>query len=253
MRTSVTVAVLSVLILVAGGCEEPSRQASTVAPDVPAVASEKPQASGTLTLSVEQLAMLDWSRPAASRPKVVARRVVKGVGVDFDIQFPSNRPGSRAIDYISSGSGGRGAMIGLDVQGYEAFALKFTLLSVDRAAGSALPHQVVVGALFGPTGDGKIFGYEPLSLSFASNAEAGVAQTPLASERINQIGFHVHMANPQVWDPHTTVLTLRVEPAPGAAVLDTTSVVQEEPQQKSRSGPRTTESPDMGPARLGAW
>jgi len=253
MRTSVTVAVLSVVILLAGGCEEPSRQASTVAADVPVAAASNPSASGTLTLSVEQLALLDWSRPAASRPKVVARRVVEGVGVDLDIQFPGNRPGSRAIDYMSSGSGGRGAMVGLDVAGYEKFALKFTLLSVDGAAGSAMPHEVVVGALFGPTGDGRIFGYEPLTLSFGSKARTGIAQTPLASERIHQIGVHVHMANPDVWSPHRTMLTLRVEPVSGAAVLDTTPVVQEPSQRASRPGRRATESPDMGPARLGAW
>jgi hypothetical protein len=184
---------------------------------------------------------------------VVARRVVEGVGVDFDIQFPGNRPGSRAIDYISSGSGGRGAMVGLDVAGYEAFALKFTLLSVDGATGSASPHEVVVGALFGPTGDGRIFGYEPLSLSFGSKAKTGIAETPLASEKIHQIGLHVHMANPDVWSPHRTMLTLRVEPVSGAAVLDATPVVQEAPRRESRPARKTTESPDMGPARIGAW
>jgi len=252
MRTSVTVAVLSVLILLAGGCEEPARQASTVASDVPALAAN-PSASGTLTLSVAQLASLDWSRPAASRPRVVARRVVEGVGVDFDIQFPGNRPGSRAIDYLSSGSGGRGAMVGLNVAGYEAFALKFTLLSVDGATGSAIPHEVVVGALFGPTGDGRIFGYEPLSLSFGSKSKTGIAETPLASEKIHQIGVHVHMANPDLWSPHRTMLTLRVEPISGAAVLDTTPVVQETLRRESRPGRRTTESPNMGPARIGAW
>jgi len=104
-----------------------------------------------------------------------------------------------------------------------------------------MPHEVVVGALFGPTGDGRIFGYEPLTLPFGSKARTGIAQTPLASDRIHQ------------WSPHRTMLTLRVEPVSGAAVLDTTPVVQEPSQRASRPGRRATESPDMGPARLGAW
>lgn len=255
MRRSVTVAVLSVVILLAGGCEEPARQASTVAADVPAAAAAlQPSASGTLTLSVEQLGWLDWSRPAASRPKVVAQRVVDGVGVEFDIQFPSNRPGARSVDYVSSGSGGRGVMVGLDVQGYETFALKFTLLSVDGAAGSALPHQVVVGALTGPTADGKVFGYKPLSLAFASGRVTGIAQTPLGLERIRQIGIHVHMENPDVWSSDKTLLTLRVEPVSDAAVLAVSPVLPEASARKSSPRREAPGSPKLaGPSRLGTW
>ena len=254
MRRSVTVAVMSVLILLAGGCEEPARQASTVAADAPAVAPLKPSASGTLTLSVEQLGWLDWSRPAASRPKVVAQRVVEGVGVEFDIQFPSNRPGARSVDYVSSGSGGRGVMVGLDVEGYETFALKFTLLSVDGAAGSALPHQVVVGALTGPTADGKVFGYKPLSLAFGSGRVTGIARTPLGLGRIRQIGIHAHMENPDVWSSDKTLLTLRVEPVSDGAVLAVSPVLPEASARKSSPRQETPGSrKGVGPSRLGTW
>jgi len=254
MRRSVTVAVLSVVVLLAGGCQKQERPPSAVATDVSADAPVKPLPSGTLTLSVEQLGWLDWSRPAASRPKVVAQRVVEGVGVEFDIQFPSNRPGARSVDYVSSGSGGRGVMVGLDVQGYETFALKFTLLSVDGAAGSALPHQVVVGALTGPTADGKVFGYKPLSLAFASGRVTGIAQTPLGLGRIRQIGIHVHMENPDVWSSDKTLLTLRVEPVSDAAVLAVSPVLPEASARKSSPRREAPGSPKLaGPSRLGTW
>ena len=49
---------------------------------------------------------LDWDGEVASHAKIVRKRIVGDSAVEFDIHFPSNEPGNRSIDYVSSGAGG---------------------------------------------------------------------------------------------------------------------------------------------------
>ena len=118
MRSTLIVTSLSVVVLLVGGCEQ-QQQASAVVTESAADVSRNAPPSGTLTLSAEQLNLLDWSRASAGRPKVVETRVVDGAAVEFDILFPGNGPRARSIDYASSGSGGHGVMVGLDVGEYK--------------------------------------------------------------------------------------------------------------------------------------
>jgi len=254
MRSTLIVVAASVaVLLVVAGCEQQQQQVSAVVTESAADIPQNASPSGALTLSVEQLNLLDWSRASAGRPKVVDTRVVDGVAVEFDILFPGNGPRARSIDYASSGSGGHGVMVGLDVGEYKELALKFTLVSVNGAGTAALPHEVVVGALIGPTAGGQLSAYEPLVLAFDSGRRTGTAKTPLATEMVRQIGFHAHMANPEVWSPNGTLLTLRAEPVADAAVLDSTPVFEERTRRRSTPRKRTTETPNLGPGRLGAW
>ena len=93
--------------------------------------------------------------------KVIRKRLVPSSGIEFDIHFPSNRPGYRSINYVSSGVGGLGALIGFDISGYKTFALKFTLVSIDGKTGSDINQELVAGALIGPTVEGKLSDYTP--------------------------------------------------------------------------------------------
>ena len=195
-------------------CRQAERQASGIA-DQPASAAP----SGTVTLSSDQLLTLDRGWRSPSRPRVVSQRAAGNSGVIFDIRFPSNGPGHRSVDYASSGSGGQMALVGLDVGVYETFALKFTLVSIDGAVGPSLSQELVVGAVIGPTGDGKVAGYEPLVLSLTPPAMTGLARTRIGTETIREIGIHAHMANPEAWSPDGSTVTLRVEPAPDATPL----------------------------------
>jgi hypothetical protein len=170
---------------------------------------------------------------------VVDQRAVEG-GVEFDIRIPGNDLSTGKIDHRSSGFGGQGALVGTHVGPYEAFALGFTLVSVDGQSGSDLPHEVSVGALIGPAGDGRLEAYETLVLTFAPDRTSQVATTPIGTRIVRNIGFHAEIANPEVWSPDGTLLTLRVEPAPNADVL---AEPVREPVEEETPRDRTTTSP----------
>ena len=191
---------------------EPSRTAAaTPAPSVPV--------SETLTLSPSGLVALDWFAQSHTGAQVVGKRIVGELGVEFDIRFPSNSPGHRAIKYVSTGAGGRGALIGIDTSAYKTFALKFTLVSIDGAAEPGLAQQLELGAVIGsgpidPLRDGT-----PVTLSFASQKTTAVSTTPVQTGKIWQIGIYAHMVNPADWSASGSTVTILVEPVEGAAVL----------------------------------
>ena len=186
---------------------------------------EEPVAVGTpvqippsriLTLSQQQLLSLDWHSPNRTGARVKGKRVVAGPGVEFDIYFSSNSPGSSAaggLNFVSSGEGGRGTLVGADIRSYEAFALKLTLVSINGQRGPELKQKLVAGAVIGPTATGQLCSYEPVTLGLAARRGGTViAKTAVSTGKIYQIGFHVHMLNPQDWDRSGSMMTLRVEP-----------------------------------------
>ena len=40
-----------------------------------------------------------------------------------------------------------------------------------------------------------------------------IAKTYVTTDKIYEVGFHVHMLNPQDWEPSGSIITLRVESA----------------------------------------
>jgi hypothetical protein len=168
------------------------------------------------TLSQQQLVLLDWHSPNRTGARVKGKRVVLSSGVEFDIHFPSNDPGSRSLNFVSSGEGGRGALVGAHARGYEVFALKLTLVSIDGQSEPGLKQKLVAGAVVGPTATGQLCSYEPVTLGLAASEKTVVAETPVSTDKVYEIGFHVHMLNPQDWDPSGSMVTLRVEPAQDA-------------------------------------
>jgi len=250
------------------------------------VVAEPPAATPTfttMTLSAEQLMALDWDGTMAGRPTVENKRII-GAGVEFDIRFPSNKPWTNSMDYTSTSAAGQGTLAGLDVRQYEAFALKFTLVSVSGQADPNEPLQIAAGALIGPAGNGRMTACVPVTLAAVS--QSFVATTPIHTQRIRVIGFHSHVLNPQVLGPEGGVVTLRVEPASEAEVLVVPAPSPEDkpraeaarsPRPKSRAAsvdaknrrvegssakaapaqrkPRTksTSTSGFGTKRIGAW
>jgi len=166
-----------------------------------------------LTLSEHQLILLDWHSSNRRGARVEGKRPVGGPGVEFGIYFPSNSPGSCSLSFVSTGAGGRGSLVGTDVRGYDAFALKFTLVSVNGHSDPALKQKLVAGAVIGPTAEGRLTGYEPVTLSLAASERTVTAKTPVATDEIFEIGFHIHALNHDDWDPSGSRVVLRVEPA----------------------------------------
>jgi hypothetical protein len=189
------------------GCNTHSKKPAVVSKPV-----EVPP-SRILTLPWQQLVSLDWHSPNRTDTRVKDKRVfLFSPVVEFDIYFPSNSPGSRSLNFVSSGEGGKGSLVGADIRGYEAFALKFTLVSINGQSEPELKQKLVVGAVIGPTSKGQLSTYEPVTLGLAASEKTVIAKTSVQIDKIYQIGFHVHMLNPQDWDQSGSMVKLRVEP-----------------------------------------
>lgn len=196
------------LILISGNCKRPARNI-TIAEGLPS----EVQTSQVLTLSGEQLIFLDWDGRISIGAKVIRKRLIPDSGVEYDIHFRSKEPGFNMIDYVSSGIGGQGALIGFDISDYKVFSLIFTLVSIDGASGPNLPQELVVGAVIGPTVDGKLSGYIPETLSFSQGRTSVVSSIPIFGiNKIHQIGIHAHIAKPENWGSSNHMVTIRVEP-----------------------------------------
>ena len=63
-------------------------------------------AGSILTLSEQQLLLLDWHIAYSGGARVKDKRIVPGPGVEFDIYFPSNSADSCSLEIVSSGEGG---------------------------------------------------------------------------------------------------------------------------------------------------
>jgi len=165
------------------------------------------------TLFWQQLVSLDWHSSNRTGARVVDKRVFAfSPAVEFNIYFPSNSPGSRSLDFVSSGEGGKGTLVGTDIRGYEAFALKMTLVSINGQGGPEMKQKLVAGAVIGPTGKRWLRTYEPVTLGMAASEKTVIAKTPVSADKIYQIGFHLNMLNPQDWDQSGSMVKLRIEP-----------------------------------------
>ncbi len=171
------------------------------------------QAGEILTLSKRQLILLDWHRSNRGGARVEGKRPAGGAGVEFGIYFPSNSPGSCSLSFVSTGAGGRGSLVGSNIRGYGVFALKLTLVSINGQSDPALEQKLVVGAVIGPTPEGRMTGYEPFTLSLAGSEKTITVRTPMSADEIYEIGFHVHALNHDNWDPSGSRVVLRAEPA----------------------------------------
>ncbi len=206
MRNRVLFVCVLVSWLCGVGCQEPSKKPSVVSkPEVPP--------SRIFTLFWQQLVSLDWHSSVRTGARVMDKRVFSfSPAVEFDIYFPSNNPGSQSLDFVSSGEGGKGTLVGTDICSYETFALKFTLVSINGQSGPEMKQKLIAGALIGPTSKRQLRTYEPVTLGLAASQKTVIAKTPVSTDKIYQIGFHLHMLNPQDWDRSGSMVRIRIEP-----------------------------------------
>ena len=207
MRNRVLFLCVLVFWLCGAGCQTDSKK--------PVVASKPVEVPPTriFTLFWQQLVSLDWHSSNRTGARVMDKRVFSfSPVVEFDIYFPSNNPGSQSLDFVSSGEGGKGTLVGTDIRGYEAFALKFTLVSINGQSEPEMKQKLVAGALIGPASKHQLRTYEPVTLGLAASEKTVIAKTPVSADKIYQIGFHLHMLNPQDWDQSGSMVRLRIEP-----------------------------------------
>lgn len=209
MKNKVLFVFVSVFLLCAAGC------GGGKAEPIPVAKPDQIPPSRVMTLSQEQLLSLDWHSLGRRGARVTAKRAVAS-GVEFVIDFPSNEPGNTSLEFVSSGEGGGGDLAGGDTSGFRAFALKFTLVSINGHSEPGMKQALVAGAVIGPTASGLPHTYAPVMLSMADAQKTAVAVTPTRTDNIRSIGFHVSMLSPEDWDRSESEVILRIEPAEDA-------------------------------------
>ncbi|MHC4552066.1 MAG: hypothetical protein ACYSUT_04765 [Planctomycetota bacterium] len=183
--------------------------------------------SKRLTLPADQLVQLDWHSPHRRGGRIESIQPTDGAGVLFNIDFPSNNPGDNEVTYVSSGEGGMGLLVGMDVNGYETFALKFTLVSINgTAAAPELDKQLTVGAVVGPTA-GRIMAYDAKTLSLNGTEKNAVSTTLMRTRELYQIGFLANIKNPKAWGEKPNKVVLLVEPVENAGPVPQPEIIED--------------------------
>ena len=68
-------------------------------------------------------------------------------------------------------------------------------------------HQIAA------TARGRLSGYEPVTLSLAASEKTVTAKTPVSTDELYEIGFHIRALNLDEWDHSGSRVVLLVEPA----------------------------------------
>jgi len=170
------------------------------------------------TLSDEDLMSLDVYQNSdpnndPNAPRIVGQRDIAGPGVEFDIYFPpdNKRKDNYELSYVSCNNSGEGTLVDIDVNDFDAFALKFTLIAIDGKNDPNAGGTLTVGALV----DGA---YRPECISFSEGDEV-ISITGNNAKKTSVIGFHMHKLSPDGWNSQGNTVTIRVEAAPNSEML----------------------------------
>jgi len=177
-----------------------------------------PKASAMkLTLSDEGLMALDEysKRNIGLKATILEKRDIEGSGVEFDIYFPGNKHPDHSIYYFFSEHKLKEVFQGIDVASYDAFELKFTIISVHGNDSPDSGGILIVGSHINGS-------YRPEAISLReSKPKSSISTTRISTDRLSNVGFTAHMLTSQGWDPNGTTVTLLIEP-----VLNAFSVPQ---------------------------
>ncbi len=146
---------------------------------------------------------------------VKARRERADGGVELDIHFPSTKSRDYTLQLTSNRSAGSTTPVGLDLGAWEKYVLKFTIVAADGSTTSC--PTMTVGALVGPTADGKGFGFRPVRLALPAqtsriSSAGGFAPKP------SVLGMTISLFGGK-WSEGPHDVTMLVEPVAGATPL----------------------------------
>jgi hypothetical protein len=169
------------------------------------------------TLSDNDLMLLDWHLNHHHAAEVISKTDVEGPGVEFEIYFPDTNGPGRSIEYVSYKYNGEGSLTGINISAYDAFSLKFTLVSVNGSNSPKTGGYLVVGALLDM---GQSYGFRPEDVSLKPQRNSAISTTKTKdSNDISIIGFTAYLFKSEGWDPNGSTIKLLVEAAPNAEIL----------------------------------
>jgi hypothetical protein len=181
--------------------------------------SAVPATGQNFTLSDAGLMSLDWYPGNAAT--ITNRTNISGPGVLFYIHFPGNEQPDSVFQYLSCEYGGTGLLAGLDVSMYDAFELKFTIVSINGVSTPDVGGLISVGSVIGPY-DGNSSAYRPAWIDLVGGPPydpTAISSTSVKTDQTSLLGILVWLFDPSDWNPSGTNLTLLVEPVPGAVAL----------------------------------
>lgn len=165
------------------------------------------------TLSEEAILSLDYNmhnlNPNATA-KVVSKKLIPGLGVDFQIHFASTNGHDAFFGMASDTEHGSGAAAGQDVSSCKRFSLRFSLISIDGSTNA--PGVLEVGTGVGDAPGRPIGFLAPRHISLTKRPQTTVSATGLLGTKTNYVtGFVVALQSEFGDGPHDIVL--RVQPA----------------------------------------
>lgn len=177
--------------------------------------------ASVFTLSDSALLSLDADLQS-STSTTFSRTDVAGSGVVFEIFYPGL--GSELSPVSSTVYGGSGALTGIDISGYDSFALDFTLLSVNGQTDySNYGGPLIAGAVI--NGIAVDYRYKPEVLGFVSFPSDVTSITPTLAETIETVGFSLNVPTwwydegESPWNPAGNTVQVLVSAAEGATVI----------------------------------
>ncbi|MGA2677705.1 MAG: hypothetical protein ABSF37_00230 [Sedimentisphaerales bacterium] len=187
------------------------------------------------TLSNDAIMALDYNDrdfyyPYINEAPILAITDVNGSGVQFDILFPDphNYSGQYPplLERTSSVRGGNGVLAGRDISMFDAFALKFTLLSARGVSTSDAVGSLVVGSMINEAVYSLAFNPEYIAINNSYPPASATSLTTTNANQISTVGFNCYIpyrdydeSYPNPWDPCGAIVSILVEPAPDAVVM----------------------------------
>lgn len=146
---------------------------------------------------------------------VKARRERADGGVELDIHFPGTKSRDYTLQLTSNQWAGSTTPAGLDLSTWDKYALKFTILAADGSTTSC--PTLTVGALVGPTADGKGFAFKPVRLALPAQA-SGVSSTGGFATKPSVLGMTISLFGGK-WPEGPHDVTMLVERVAGATAV----------------------------------
>jgi hypothetical protein len=168
------------------------------------------------SLTDKALMALDVTADSPGEAIVVEKNDIDGPGVEFTIYFPGNESSLTSLTLTSSSNRGKRRLSGLDISGFDAMELEFTLLSVTNSRNEPYsPGPLFVGAYLNDA-------YHPEQVDMKEGRRSVISTTRRSVSKEIEIicnaGFTIYIPahwfknKPNPWDPASTTVCLLVGP-----------------------------------------
>jgi|GEM_PF-5923003 len=191
--------------------------------------------AATFTLSDDALMSLDWDMTDKypDRDAIVFNKIdVGGAGIYVDIWYPSNDTSANSLIWLTSSQwAGDGTLAGIDVDGYDDFALNFELININGVTDPLEEHAMIVGAVVNHSNIAYSAAFQPKGIAIGGGMSASAtSETTTAGsvDIIRNIGLVAYIPymnnNADAWNPNGQNVRIKVSQAIGADIIDVPQV-----------------------------